>query len=137
MLGAGSSTTTTTTTTTTTPISELSTKEQAQLQSSSPIGGVEESEPELLQVLNEEYEKKFHGLRFVTFVNGRGRGEVAGEMRRRMVRIIGKGNGEKEEEEEEEEEEEKEMRVAIGAVCDIAEDRVRKLGVLVGVRGGD
>lgn len=122
MLGAGSSTTTT-------PISELSTKEQARLQSSSPIGGVEESEPELLQVLNEEYEKKFHGLRFVTFVNGRGRGEVAGEMRRRMVRIIDKGNGEKEEEE-------KEMRVAIGAVCDIAEDRVRKLGVLVGVRGG-
>ena len=128
--GRSTPTTSTTTTTTTTPIiiSELSTKEQAQLQSSSSLGGEEEEEIELLRVLNEEYEKRFGGLKFVTFVNGRGKGEVVGEMR---VRMMVRGDGRDREKEEEEE-----MRVAVGAVCDIAEDRVRKLGVSGGV-GGD
>lgn len=127
LLGVGNSNTNTiisTTTTTTTPISELSTKEQAQLQSSSSVVGVEE-ERELLGVLNEEYEKRSGGLRFVTFVNGRGKGEIVAEMRRRMMMMTMMSGGEDGEKEEE-------MRVAVGAVCDIAEDRVRKLGVFGG-----
>lgn len=103
-------------------ISELSTKEQAQLQQ--PAGKeAEEAELLVIRVLNEEYENKFNGLRFVTFVNGRGREEVLGEMRERLM-VTGKGDRVVHEEEE--------MRVAIGAVCDIAEDRVRTLGVCVG-----
>lgn len=100
-------------------ISELSTKEQALLQQQA---GKEAEEAELLliRVLNEEYEKKFNGLRFVTFVNGRGRQEVLGEMRERLM--VTKGDGVVHEEEE--------MRAAIEAVCDIAEDRVRTLGVV-------
>lgn len=100
-------------------ISELSTKEQAQLQQQA---GKEAEEAELLLiwVLNEEYEKKFNGLRFVTFVNGRGREEVLGEIRERLM--VTKGDRVVHEEEE--------MRVAIEAVCDIAEDRIRSLGVV-------
>lgn len=37
-------------------------------------------------MLNEEYEKKFPGLRFVVFVNGRGRGEIMEIMRERIAR---------------------------------------------------
>ena len=74
----------------------------------------EEEEERVLRGLNEEYENNFDGLRFVTFVNGRGREEVVVEMRRR----IGRGNSVEEE-----------MREAVRTVCDIAEDRVRKLGV--------
>lgn len=99
-------------------ISELSTKEQGQLQQ--PAGKeAEEAELQLIRVLNEEYENKFNGLRFVTFVNGRGREQVVGEMRERLM--VTRGDRVAHEEEE--------MRVAIGAVCDIAEDRVRTLGV--------
>lgn len=43
----------------------------------------------MIQVLNEEYEKMFNGLRFVTFVNGRGREEVVGEMRERSMIVRG------------------------------------------------
>ena len=42
--------------------------------------------------LNEEYEAKFPGLRFVVFVNGRGRGEIMEIMRER----IGRGDWEAE-----------------------------------------
>lgn len=100
-------------------ISELSTKEQAQLQQRAGREA-EEAELLLIRVLNEEYEKKFNGLRFVTFVNGRGRDEVLGEMRERLM--VTKGDRVLHEEEE--------MRVAIEAICDIAEDRVRTLGVV-------
>lgn len=108
-----------------TTISELSTKEQARLQQ--PAGKeAEVAELLLIRELNEEYEKRFHGLRFVTFVNGRGREEVVGEMRERLT--IARGDRVLDDEEEKEE-----MRVAIGAVCDIADDRVRILGFV----GGD
>lgn len=99
--------------------SELSIKEQAQLQQPAGKEG-EEVELLVIRVLNKEYENKFNGLRFVTFVNGRGREEVLGEMRERLM--VTKGDRVVDEEEE--------MRVAIGAVCDIAEDRVRTLGVV-------
>lgn len=36
--------------------------------------------------LNEAYEAKFPGLRFVVFVNGRGRGEIMTIMRERIER---------------------------------------------------
>ena len=36
--------------------------------------------------LNEAYEAKFPGLRFVVFVNGRGRGEIMAIMRERIER---------------------------------------------------
>lgn len=101
-------------------VSELSTKEQAQLQQ--PAEKEAEEAELLIRVLNEEYEKKFNGLRFVTFVNGRGREEVVGEMRERLMATRG----------DRVVHEEEEMRVAIGAVCDIAEDRARTLGVVGG-----
>lgn len=49
-------------------------------------GGDSEEVVEQLRVLNEEYEKKFPGLRFVVFVNGRGRGEIMEIMRERISR---------------------------------------------------
>ncbi|TKA68371.1 hypothetical protein B0A55_07475 [Friedmanniomyces simplex] len=56
--------------------------EQARLVQGSSGGeeGVEE-----LRRLNEEYEGKFPGLRYVVFVNGRGRGVVMEDMRRRIA----------------------------------------------------
>ncbi|KAE8148953.1 Oxo-4-hydroxy-4-carboxy-5-ureidoimidazoline decarboxylase [Aspergillus avenaceus] len=86
-------------------LSELSKKEQAQLNT-----GAEE-QAERLRLLNNEYEEKFPGLRFVTFVNGRSRDVIMEEMRQR----IGRGNSELEIEE------------IIRAMCDIAKDRARKL----------
>ncbi|KAB8242003.1 Oxo-4-hydroxy-4-carboxy-5-ureidoimidazoline decarboxylase [Aspergillus flavus] len=86
-------------------ISELSKKEQAQLNT-----GAEEL-AERLRLLNAEYEEKFPGLRFVTFVNGRSRDVIMVEMRQRIDR----GDAEKEIEE------------TIQAMCDIAKDRARKL----------
>lgn len=41
---------------------------------------------EELAKLNEEYEKRFPGLRFVVFVNGRGREEIMENMRKRIER---------------------------------------------------
>lgn len=52
--------------------------EQAQLQQ----GGSEEAEK--LRVLNEEYEAKYPGLRYVVFVNGRGRDVIMKDMRKRI-----------------------------------------------------
>ncbi|KXG47377.1 Oxo-4-hydroxy-4-carboxy-5-ureidoimidazoline decarboxylase [Penicillium griseofulvum] len=70
-------------------LSELSKKEQAQLNE-----GAEE-QAEKLRALNAEYEEKFPGLRFVTFVNGRSRDVIMVEMRQRIDRA----NAEKEIEE--------------------------------------
>lgn len=59
--------------------SAQSAAEQAQLQ-----GG--EEVVAQLGALNGEYEAKFPGLRFVVFVNGRGRGEIMKIMRERIAR---------------------------------------------------
>ncbi|OBT42729.1 hypothetical protein VE00_07222 [Pseudogymnoascus sp. WSF 3629] len=84
--------------------SAQSAAEQAQL------GGGEE-EAQQLAALNEEYEAKFPGLRYVVFVNGRGRGVIMKNMRERIDR----GDGVLEREE------------GIKAMCDIALDRAEKL----------
>ncbi|KAK2068090.1 hypothetical protein P8C59_002755 [Phyllachora maydis] len=99
-----------------------STAEQAGLRG----GAVEEVEEEgrRLAALNQEYEARFPGLRFVVFVNGRGRREVMADMRRRIDR------GDRREE----------VREAIRAMCDIALDRAGKLPVRAGeeaVAGGE
>lgn len=60
--------------------SAQSAEEQKKLQE-----GAEE-ERLVLSALNEEYEARFPGLRYVVFVNGRGRGEVMKDMRRRIER---------------------------------------------------
>lgn len=57
--------------------SEQSAGEQAQLQGSS-------EEAEKLRALNEEYEAKYPGLRYVVFVNGRGRDVIMEDMRKRI-----------------------------------------------------
>lgn len=49
-------------------------------------GGNSEEVLEELRRLNREYEERFPGLRYVVFVNGRGRGEVMEDMRRRIER---------------------------------------------------
>ncbi|KAK3494215.1 Oxo-4-hydroxy-4-carboxy-5-ureidoimidazoline decarboxylase [Neurospora hispaniola] len=85
-------------------LSAQSQKEQAHLNDS------EEVKAELRR-LNKEYEDTFPGLRYVVWVNGRGRGEVMGDMRRRIAR----GDLRAEE------------REGIEAMCDIAADRAAKL----------
>jgi 2-oxo-4-hydroxy-4-carboxy--5-ureidoimidazoline (OHCU) decarboxylase len=55
--------------------------EQANLQK----GGDETQAAELAR-LNQEYEKTFPGLRYVVFVNGRGRPEIMEDMRSRIAR---------------------------------------------------
>lgn len=52
--------------------------EQAQLQGTS-------EESEQLRSLNEEYEKKYPGLRYVVFVNGRSRPVIMDDMRSRIA----------------------------------------------------
>ncbi|KAJ6113109.1 hypothetical protein N7512_008433 [Penicillium capsulatum] len=86
-------------------LSELSKTEQAQLNA-----GAEE-QAEQLRALNAAYEQKFPGLRFVTFVNGRGRDAIMEEMRRRIDR----GDADRE------------IHDTIQAMADIAKDRARKL----------
>ncbi|KAF4501160.1 Oxo-4-hydroxy-4-carboxy-5-ureidoimidazoline decarboxylase [Fusarium agapanthi] len=68
---------------------------------------------EELAKLNKEYEEKFTGLRYVVFVNGRGRPEIMENMKARISR----GDFSKEVDE------------ALQAMCDIANDRASKLGV--------
>ncbi|RBR14392.1 hypothetical protein FVER53590_08994 [Fusarium verticillioides] len=68
---------------------------------------------EELAKLNKEYEEKFPGLRYVVFVNGRGRPEIMENMKARISR----GDFSKEVDE------------ALQAMCDIANDRASKLGV--------
>jgi 2-oxo-4-hydroxy-4-carboxy--5-ureidoimidazoline (OHCU) decarboxylase len=87
--------------------SALSRAEQANLRS----GGDSEEVLAQLAALNKEYEDTFPGLRYVVFVNGRGRGEIMEDMRRRIAR----GDYAAEE------------REGIEAMCAIAKDRARKL----------
>ncbi|KAK4237620.1 Oxo-4-hydroxy-4-carboxy-5-ureidoimidazoline decarboxylase [Achaetomium macrosporum] len=92
-------------------LSGLSSAEQKHLNTSTSNNSDGEEEEEELARLNREYEARFPGLRFVTWVRGRGRTEVIDEMRRRIAR------GDFAEEE----------RENIRAMCDIAADRARKL----------
>ncbi|KAK7427240.1 hypothetical protein QQZ08_006176 [Neonectria magnoliae] len=66
---------------------------------------------EELARLNREYEAKFPGLRYVVFVNGRGRPEIMQDMKARIAR----GDYSKE------------VDAALQAMCDIAKDRATKL----------
>ncbi|KAL1999217.1 hypothetical protein VTN02DRAFT_4875 [Thermoascus thermophilus] len=91
------------------PLSDLSRREQANLNAGGEAHA--EQEKERLRALNREYEATFPGLRYVVFVNGRGRDAIMQDMRRRIDR----GDMEKEKEE------------IIQAMCDIANDRARKL----------
>ncbi|KAL4930815.1 2-oxo-4-hydroxy-4-carboxy-5-ureidoimidazoline decarboxylase [Aspergillus undulatus] len=86
-------------------LSELSKKEQANLNT----GAGEQAEK--LRLLNAEYEEKFPGLRFVTFVNGRSRPVIMDEMRARIDCNDG----------------EREIEEIIHAMVDIAKDRASKL----------
>ena len=72
-----------------------------------------ESQRAELQRLNEEYEDLFPGLRYVVFVNGRSREVVMRDMRERI----------------EQGDREAEVGRASEAMCDIAVDRARKMGV--------
>ncbi|ODQ54321.1 hypothetical protein SAICODRAFT_29485 [Saitoella complicata NRRL Y-17804] len=90
----------------------------------SSLGGGPDETQALVQ-LNREYEDTFPGLRYVTFVNGRSRGEIMEDMRERIeggrrgggavavaVRdTVWRG----------------EVEDAIEAMCEIAGDRVKKL----------
>jgi len=67
----------------------------------------------MLRRLNEEYELRFPGLRYVVFVDGRSREEVMGDMRGRIER----GDWDSE------------VALAGKAMCDIAMDRARKVGL--------
>ncbi|PLB46305.1 hypothetical protein P170DRAFT_479216 [Aspergillus steynii IBT 23096] len=86
-------------------LSELSRQEQAQLNA-----GAQDLAEQLAR-LNAEYEQTFPGLRFVTFVNGRSRPEIMAEMRRRIDR----GQADRE------------IEATIQAMCEIGQDRARKL----------
>ncbi|ROT38112.1 hypothetical protein SODALDRAFT_296643 [Sodiomyces alkalinus F11] len=86
--------------------SAQSAAEQARLRA-----GGSEAEAAELAALNAKYEDAFPGLRYVVFVNGRGRPEIMEDMRDRIAR----GDFAAEE------------RAAIQAMCDIAKDRARKL----------
>ncbi|KAF2723709.1 hypothetical protein K431DRAFT_301603 [Polychaeton citri CBS 116435] len=100
--------------------SALSRKEQAQLQQPGQQQGGGSSggngEAEELKRLNEEYEGKFPGLRYVVFVNGRGRPEILEDLRKRVG-------------EEYPADLENEREGIIKAMCDIANDRVKKLSL--------
>lgn len=61
--------------------------------------------------LNKSYEDNFPGLRYVLFVNGRSKDEIFKDFERRLSRKNYK----------------LEVEEALNAVCDIANDRVRKL----------
>ncbi|BFZ59550.1 hypothetical protein YB2330_000561 [Saitoella coloradoensis] len=95
----------------------------SQSEQSSLGGGPDETQA--LAQLNREYEDIFPGLRYVTFVNGRLRGEIMEDMRERIGKgrkRVGEGavdvrdtvwRGE--------------VVDAIEAMCKIAGDRVKKL----------
>jgi 2-oxo-4-hydroxy-4-carboxy--5-ureidoimidazoline (OHCU) decarboxylase len=90
-------------------LSELSKLEQKNLNDSQNNG------PEIKEALiklNDAYENKYKGLRFVCFVNGRNRVEIIGEMND----ILNSSNSWNQEAER-----------AINAMCDIALDRFQKL----------
>lgn len=81
--------------------------EQAKLQ------GGDDEEAAQLRALNAQYESIFGGLRYLVFVNGRDRPAIFEDMRRRIRR------GDPWEERME----------GITAMCEIAKDRVKKIGV--------
>jgi 2-oxo-4-hydroxy-4-carboxy--5-ureidoimidazoline (OHCU) decarboxylase len=85
--------------------------DSAQSQAEQQSLGDEEERAQLAK-LNEEYEARFPGLRYVVFVNGRSREVVMEDMRRRIERGTHEG----------------EVRAASEAMCDIAIDRATKLG---------
>lgn len=89
-------------------LSEASRAEQAKLQ-----GGAAE-EGAKLKALNEEYERTFPGLRYVVFVNGRSRPVIMEDMQKRISTSTLK----------------QEKLDAIQAMCDIANDRAKKLGAI-------
>ncbi|KAH6612236.1 Oxo-4-hydroxy-4-carboxy-5-ureidoimidazoline decarboxylase [Chaetomium sp. MPI-SDFR-AT-0129] len=89
-------------------MSALSKAEQARLRS----GDDGDDWAEELRSLNAQYEARYPGLRYVVWVNGRGREEIVKEMRER----IGSGGSL-----------EGEVRGVVEAMCDIAADRARKL----------
>ncbi|KKA18640.1 hypothetical protein T310_7410 [Rasamsonia emersonii CBS 393.64] len=64
-------------------LSELSRREQANINNDN--AGAEDQATKL-SALNQEYEEKYPGLRYVTFVNGRGRDVIMQDMRRRIDR---------------------------------------------------
>lgn len=89
--------------------------EQAQLNNSTnPSPATTPSQTDDLALLNAEYEARFPGLRYVVFVNGRGREAIAEDARRRIARgdVVA------------------EEREIIRAMVDIARDRAGKLGVV-------
>ena len=86
-------------------LSEHSSAEQKSLQGSG-------EEQQRLAALNEAYERKFPGLRYVVFVNGRSREDIMKNMEQRIDR--GDVSNERVE--------------AFNAMCDIAIDRAKKLG---------
>lgn len=86
-------------------LSDHSSAEQKSLQGS-------EEEAQKLLSLNQAYEAKFPGLRYIVFVNGRPRTVIMDN----MVERINRGDIELERKE------------AFNAMCDIAIDRARKLG---------
>lgn len=65
-------------------LSVLSAGEQAQLQATDDKAAAAEADE--LARLNATYEATFPGLRYVVFVNGRGRPEIFVDMRRRIAR---------------------------------------------------
>jgi len=89
--------------------SEQSAAEQANLQSDG--GKDSNAEAEELARLNRQYEETFPGLRYVVFVNGRGRREIMDDMKARIARA----------------DYTKEVDAALQAMCDIAKDRASKL----------
>ncbi|KAL7953709.1 Oxo-4-hydroxy-4-carboxy-5-ureidoimidazoline decarboxylase [Trichoderma compactum] len=70
-----------------------------------------QGESEELAALNKEYEEAFPGLRYVVFVNGRGRPEIMQDMRARI----------------EQSNYSQEVDAALQAMCDIAKSRASKL----------
>lgn len=88
-------------------LSASSKKEQQKLQNNNDPIEIRE----MIAKLNNAYEKKYPGLRFVVFVNGRSRPQIIRDMQRR----IESGNSWFEE-----------ARIAINELCDIAQDRVSK-----------
>lgn len=96
--------------------SAMSKAEQANLRGErTGKGGDNEEVSAELTRLNREYEERFPGLRYVVFVNGRGREAIMLDMKRRIERGDWKA----------------EERAAIEAMCAIATDRAAKLQAAV------
>ncbi|KAF9878074.1 ohcu decarboxylase [Colletotrichum karsti] len=89
----------------------LGAKKVESAQSAAEQAKLQDGDSSQLAALNSEYELRFPGLRYVVFVNGRGRPEVMEDMRTRIAR----GDIALEE------------RAAVQAMCDIARDRASKL----------